>query len=213
MRIIFIIIIFFLLSCQSEEEKKMANYEKEIISLNEKIINNDKFDSLYFKRGNAYGNLSKYKESIKDYNMVIELNPKSRLSDNIGAIADYSIAIKLDSTNVNYYSERAEINRELNKHAEAIKDRTKIIQIEPSSENLLQRAYIKYDIEDYVGAVNDCQEAIRLDKKNSQAYFVSGHIRLHHFGSKQKTQGCLELSKAGELGHDKAYDLIKEKCN
>ncbi len=25
--------------------------------------------------------------------------------------------------------------------------------------------------------------------------------------------GCLDLSKAGELGADKAYDLIKKYCN
>ena len=29
----------------------------------------------------------------------------------------------------------------------------------------------------------------------------------------QKNSGCLDLSKAGELGHFDAYDVIKDYCN
>ncbi len=29
----------------------------------------------------------------------------------------------------------------------------------------------------------------------------------------QKNSGCLDLSKAGELGVDKVYEVIREYCN
>ncbi len=32
-------------------------------------------------------------------------------------------------------------------------------------------------------------------------------------GLGQKDSGCLDLSKAGELGFDKAYESIKKYCN
>jgi hypothetical protein len=42
------------------------------------------------------------------------------------------------------------------------------------------------------------------------AYFMRGILRID-FGDTKN--GCLDLSKAGELGDLKAYEAIKEKCN
>jgi len=36
---------------------------------------------------------------------------------------------------------------------------------------------------------------------------------LAKLGLGQKESGCLDLSKAGELGSEKAYEVIKEFCN
>ena len=42
------------------------------------------------------------------------------------------------------------------------------------------------------------------------AYYSRGAVKLI---LKQKDSGCLDLSKAGELGNQEAYKLIRSYCN
>jgi len=53
-------------------------------------------------------------------------------------------------------------------------------------------------------------KAIELDPKDTDAYSNRGVAKLI-LG--QKDSGCLDFSKAGELGYAKAYEAIKEFCN
>ena len=54
---------------------------------------------------------------------------------------------------------------------------------------------------------------------NIITYIVGGYADLYYWRGKaelkldQKDNGCLDLSKAGELGLSKAYDAIKHLCN
>ena len=54
------------------------------------------------------------------------------------------------------------------------------------------------------------EPSIQINPKNVDAYFMRGVLRIE-FGDMKN--GCLDLSKAGELGDSKAYEVIKEKCN
>ena len=60
------------------------------------------------------------------------------------------------------------------------------------------------------GAIQDFNKAIELNPNNAVAYYNRGLAKIH-LG--QKDNGCLDLSKAGELGHAKAYEHIKDLCN
>jgi len=104
------------------------------------------------------------------------------------------------------------------------------------------RAECKFGIDDYYGAINDFSAALELDKgytwhlgrgkaylsldlieksiadfssaisldpKIDKAYLYRGIARL----DKDKVKACLDFSNAGELGSNKAYDLIKEHCS
>jgi hypothetical protein len=51
--------------------------------------------------------------------------------------------------------------------------------------------------------------AIAIDPNYGLAYYKRGLIK---FFSGQKESGCLDLSKAGELGYADAYDAIKNYC-
>jgi hypothetical protein len=42
------------------------------------------------------------------------------------------------------------------------------------------------------------------------AYYLRGVLRIEYG---QLSDGCLDLSKAGELGDLKAYEMIRERCN
>ncbi|HYG02625.1 MAG TPA: tetratricopeptide repeat protein, partial [Chryseosolibacter sp.] len=77
-------------------------------------------------------------------------------------------------------------------------------------EAYFNRGKAKQFLEAYEDAINDCSKIIEINPKNVDAYYLRGVLRIN-FGDTKN--GCLDLSKAGELGDLKAYETIKEKCN
>lgn len=57
--------------------------------------------------------------------------------------------------------------------------------------------------------MKDLDRAIAIDPELNVAYFNRGIVKIE---LKRMDSGCLDLSKAGELGMEKAYDKIKEHC-
>ena len=64
-------------------------------------------------------------------------------------------------------------------------------------------------MKDYNGAIKDYNLAIEINPKFSRAYYHRGLTKLI---LDQKDSGCLDLSKASELGDAEAYDAIKKYC-
>ena len=79
-----------------------------------------------------------------------------------------------------------------------------------TAEDYLKAGNTKYELKDYKGAIQDYTTAIELNPSNAEAYNLRGIDKLI-LG--QKDSGCLDLSKAGEMGYLEAYDDIKEFCN
>ena len=55
----------------------------------------------------------------------------------------------------------------------------------------------------------DYNVLIGIDPKNKDAYYRRGLAKLY---IKEKDSGCLDLSKAGELGDSRAYEEIQKYC-
>ena len=58
--------------------------------------------------------------------------------------------------------------------------------------------------------MEDYNKAIEINPEFVEAYYSRGLAKI---GLGQKESGCLDLSKAGELGYSKAYESIKKYCN
>ena len=99
--------------------------------------------------------------------------------------------------------------RELHHYTESIVDYTKAIEIDPVPEIYFYRANVKSELQDYRGAIFDLTQAIELNPKYAEAFYFRGGAELV-LG--QKDAGCLDLSKAGELGFAEAYEQIKKYC-
>ena len=62
---------------------------------------------------------------------------------------------------------------------------------------------------DYSGAIEDFTKVIDINPKNADSYYNRGLLLMIN---NQKDKGCMDLSKAGELGLSKAYEAIKINC-
>ena len=175
----------------------------------------------YFNRGLAKIELGDYRGAITDFTKVIELKPKDifaydirgsakiELGDYRGAINDYSKAMQLDP-NEQRYLVRGIYKSKLGDKRGAITDYSKATELVHNKIRCLARGIFKYKIGDYLGAINDYSKAIELDPKFADAYYNRGLAKL---GLSKKESGCLDLSKAGELGYAEAYEMIKKYCN
>lgn len=189
----------------------------------------------YYKRGLAKSNLQDYRGAIADYTKAIELNPaysdvyinrgnapahsnayynrgttKNDLEDYRGAIADYNKSIELNPDFSDAYYNSGQAKYRLQDYQGAIYDYSKAIELKPDFLAYYNRGLNKFNLQDYRGAIADYNKAIELKPDYMQFYFSRGLAKI---AIGQKDNGCLDLSKAGELGHPKAYDTIKELCN
>jgi tetratricopeptide (TPR) repeat protein len=164
-------------------------YMEAILNLNKAIETDPTYSSAYYLRGNLKESFEDQHGAMKDYNSAIERNPK------------YAEA----------FFARGNIKMKLQDYYGAIADYTSAITLnENYIDAYFKRSRAKQMLDAYEDAINDCTKIIQLHPKNHDAYYMRGILRID-FGDLKN--GCLDLSKAGELGDLKAYETIKEKCN
>lgn len=160
-----------------------------ILNLNKAVAMDPSYSPAYYLRGNIKDNFDDRHGAMKDYNLALEKNPK---------YADAFFA-------------RGNVKMKLQDYYGAIADYSAAISInENYIEAYFNRGRAKQFLLAYEDAINDCTKIIEINPTNVDAYYMRGILRIN-FGDLKN--GCLDLSKAGELGDHKAYEVIKEKCN
>lgn len=175
-------------------KKAMEHYEKKefieaLLNLNKAIEIDPNYAQAYYVRGNLKENFEDHHGAMKDYNTAIEKNAKFQ----------------------DAYFSRGNVKMKLQDYYGAIADFTTAINLNPNYiEAYLSRGKAKQFLEAYQDAINDCTKIIQINPNNTDAYFMRGILKINYGDI---TNGCLDLSKAGELGDLKAYEVIREKCN
>ncbi|MFZ5971839.1 MAG: tetratricopeptide repeat protein [Bacteroidota bacterium] len=165
------------------------DFMEAILHLNKAIEADPKYTQAYYVRGNIKTAFEDFHGAMKDYNTALDMNPK---------YADAFFA-------------RGNTKMKLQDYYGAISDFTSAIAInENYVEAYFNRGRAKQYLQAYEDAINDCSKIIQINPKSIDAYYMRGLLRIE-FGDTKN--GCLDLSKAGELGDLKAYEAIKEKCN
>jgi tetratricopeptide (TPR) repeat protein len=177
----------------------------------------------YVQKGRDLLEKREYVEALVNLNKAIEMDPsqsaayylrgniKDNFDDRHGAMKDYNMAIEKNSKFADAFFARGNVKMALQDYYGAIDDYTSAISInENYVEAYFSRGKAKQFLQAYQDAINDCTKILQINPRNAAAYSLRGILRIE-FGDPKN--GCLDLSKAGELGDLNAYDLIKERCN
>ncbi len=162
----------------------------------------------YFYRAFCYGEQNVFPKAVQDLTKFLFIDNmktiasadaldsrafyKIKLNDNRGAIQDYDEAATL------YL---AIIQTDKNAKEEGYTD--KLI------DTYTQRGLAKAGINKWDEAILDYNLALKYNPNYAKAYLLRG---LAYINQGKQDLGCLDLSKAGELGATEAYDEIKKYC-
>lgn len=139
---------------------------------------------------------------------------KSQNEDWEGAIRDISSAIAI-KPRFDYFYFRANAKLFVDDYYGAISDCDKALVMKHSNienhypyEVYATRGVSKFGLRKFNEALVDLNKSISLNESD-YAYLYRGYTYIE---LKNKMKGCLDLSRAGELGNDRAYESIKKYC-
>ncbi len=181
-----------------------------------------KFDFLYLERGRYKAKHKDYDEAINDFDIYIELYPQKKdgyfnrgltkfiLEDYKGTVIDMTKVIERNPKDDVAFYYRGCSKKELKDYRGAILDFSKAIFLKPRNEEYYEkRIEVKALTTDFKAAIEDCNLLLKINPNNGKAYCGRGIAKI---GLNQKDAGCLDLSKSGEMGFEKAYEIIEEYC-
>ena len=127
-----------------------------------------------------------------------------------GAKLDYDSAIYLNANFANAFLNRGFTQKILGNYEEAANDfklATLLMPDNPKAHNALGNIRVLFS--DYSKAIADFTNALRLDNNYAAAYFNRGLAKILLYNS---IGGCEDLSKAIELGFEKAEEYKRSFC-
>ncbi|MFI3286327.1 MAG: tetratricopeptide repeat protein [Rikenellaceae bacterium] len=170
-----------------------------------------------FESAISQGLIKQYTNSVNTYSAAIELNPtnpflylnrattEAEMIDFISSIDNSYQRISIDSDPANRL--KSNQTRSYN-YDVALADLNKAIKLYP------EFAYTYYNRANLLAlsgklpeAYDDYTKAIELYPSFGEAYYNRGVVQIF---MKDTRKGCIDISKSGELGITKAYDVLKE---
>lgn len=171
---------------------------------------------LLFERGVSQALIKQYTSSVNTLSEAIQLNPTNPFlylnrATTRAEMIDFISSMDDSYSNVSFDSDPAKrlINtKRTYSYDEAIEDINKAIKLYPEfAEGYYNRANLLAISGKLPEAYDDYTRAIELDNELGEAYYNRGLVQIY---MKDTRKGCMDLSKAGELGIASAYDLLRE---
>ena len=213
------------------------NYEKARENFTITLQMDEQDDNAFLYRGLANRKLSKDIDAIKDFSQAIAINSentdayfmraviKSGLSDARGALADYAEIIKREaSATPNIYQMGTVYNNygyqliQMDRVQDALPYLDKAVELSPNESYIWgSRGEYHYRVGNYKACIRDMLKSIELvdetlaiNSNPALPYYLIGMSKIQ---LKQYRDACTYLSKAGELGEERAYDAMAKHCN
>lgn len=241
----FLSLIHFSIFCQKNFQEGFSNYksgnmEQAIVLFSKAIENNEKTAESYMYRGASKTYLRQYVEALKDIQFSISLDSSNykpyfyygRVYFDQGffstAIKYYNKALKKNNKDADIYDDRAIANSYEKNYKSAIADEDTAILLNPkNSTYYVNRGFIKLNIKDYNGAINDFNVAQKID--NNQRVFsnralANASLGKHLEAIKDYNIAIQKMPKAKDLyylraksyiaigkNNDACVDLLKSK--
>jgi tetratricopeptide (TPR) repeat protein len=188
-------------------KSEISNYQIAINYFSDAIKLDENFYQAYCYRGKAKLILGDYTGAIKDLNSALFIDTSKT------NYIKKDVLFSSSNLTAEIYLYRGEAKNRLGDYRGAIIDLSKAIQYNDHFVNgsaFFELGYAKSYLKDYQGALLNYNKAIQLDSYYDVAYYNRALIKLN---LNDKEGACLDFSKAGELGYEKAYEAIRENCN
>jgi len=198
-------------------------YKNAIIEYDKVIKGNDKESYNYYLRGLSKYNLEDNMGAIKDFTKAYLLIKNDALNGNwiygprTFKFNDTYMNAELGLSPVHKFFHlflyRGHSKYKLEDYRGAILDLKEYIKYDntdddfPGIHKLIGDCY--FMLQQYPEAIKFYTEAINLNPADKSAYFSRGVSFLNNDALES---ACIDLSKSGELGNEKAYELITEYC-
>jgi tetratricopeptide (TPR) repeat protein len=172
------------------------------------------FPTLFMAQNNKDIREDEYLEKLDQAKKFYwEGKKKAEAGDFIGAITELNKGIDIYPKYFYLCYERGKAKFDLEDFRGAISDYNQALDADYvylEADVYFDRGIAKARIKDFRGAIEDYNKVIKLDPEYDAAYYNRG---LFKFEINDTNGACLDLSKAGELGMAKAYEMIKKYCN
>ena len=172
---------------------------------------------MHFERGVSQSLIKQYTNAVNSYTEAIQLNPsnpflyinrattRAEMIDFISSIDNSYQTISIDSDPAKRLHNSG---TRTYSYDEAIEDMNKAIKLYPElAEAYYNRANLMAISGKLPEAYDDYTRAIELNPNLGEAYYNRGLVQIF---MKDTRKGCLDLSKAGELGIASAYDILRQ---
>ena len=169
-----------------------------------------------FEHGVCLALIKQYTNAVNALSEAIQLNPTNPFlylnrATTRAEMIDFISSMDDSYHNVSFDSDPAKrlINtKRTYSYDEAIEDMNKVIKLYPDfAEGYYNRANLLAISGKLPEAYDDYTRAIELDTELGEAYYNRALVQIY---MKDTRKGCMDLSKAGELGISQAYDLLRE---
>ncbi len=187
-------------------------------NLAQRLKNGEQTWELYFERAVTQSLIKQYTNSVNTFSAAIDFNPtnpflylnrsttRAEMIDFISSIDNSFQRITIDSDPANRLNSTT---KRTYSYDEAIVDLNKVIKLCPDfAHAYYNRANLRALSGSLPEAFEDYTKAIELNPWFAEAYYNRGIVQLF---MKDTRKGCLDLSKAGELGIDEAYEVLKQR--
>ncbi|MBS9389954.1 MAG: tetratricopeptide repeat protein [Dolichospermum sp. WA123] len=150
----------------------------------------------YYGKGLALARSGKYPEAITALQQAVQSQPDFvpawnylslvyRESNQLDkALAAINQAIQLQPNNPNLYNQKYVVLINLKRYKEAAAAINKAIELSPRAAFYLSRGNVRDDLGDKQGAIDDLNQAIKINPNFAQAYYNRGNVR-DDLGDKQ----------------------------
>lgn len=194
------------------------------LTFDERIKQNNKISNNFVYRGIFKLFTNDFPGSIEDFSQAIKLdernliayfmraNAKAKILETIQNIKDQSGIIKEDNSLLGNYPTRKNAKIENNETLnEIFTDYSVVLYMNPNFHfAYYNRGNIYVKEEQYLLAIDEYDKAISFDAEFAEAYYNRGLVRIL---LNDIEGGAKDLSRAGELGIEESYNVIKRYCN
>ena len=197
---------------QKNEEKLESDDIYALLSvLNKNIEDNPKAAHYYFNRAVFRGRIEDYNGAIEDYNRAIELQPDFALAYFNRANIRVDLIELIESFDDGYGRMPDERLRENENYKLVLADYEKCIALDSAfSFAYYNLANFLLRIKDIDLAIAAYDKSVLLNSRLAEPFYNRGLVYLYQ---EKRNLGCNDMGKAGELGLDRSYVIIRRFCN